>query len=221
MAPPARKLVDDRGAERAGAAGDDDVAIAEIHDRSRLRCSEIRAAAVDFPIAVARRLGTARPADLARRRGRWRLRRGFRSGRRRVRVLPCALIWRRRLRFAKRSMRAYRPAMDRRHRPLPALRQTASTLCVCDEIVPIDNRVAVLILQHPQEQDRELGTAQPRRAPFEACDADGSGCPGRASPRRSGAPPIRDAGPCSISARARGAAAADRRQELRRKRRAI
>ena len=33
-------------------------------------------------------------------------------------------------------------------------------LCVCDEIEPIANRVALLILQHPQEQDRELGSAQ-------------------------------------------------------------
>ncbi len=33
-------------------------------------------------------------------------------------------------------------------------------LCVCDAIVPIDNRVALLILQHPQEQDRALGTAR-------------------------------------------------------------
>jgi DTW domain-containing protein YfiP len=33
-------------------------------------------------------------------------------------------------------------------------------LCVCDGIVPIDNRVAVLILQHPQEQDVALGTAR-------------------------------------------------------------
>jgi len=33
-------------------------------------------------------------------------------------------------------------------------------LCVCDGIVPIDNRIAVLILQHPQEQDRTLGTAR-------------------------------------------------------------
>jgi DTW domain-containing protein YfiP len=28
------------------------------------------------------------------------------------------------------------------------------------DVQPIDNRVAVLILQHPQEQDKELGTAQ-------------------------------------------------------------
>src|SRR5581483_8669614 len=33
-------------------------------------------------------------------------------------------------------------------------------LCVCAEIAPIRNRTAVLILQHPQEQDRALGTAR-------------------------------------------------------------
>ena len=33
-------------------------------------------------------------------------------------------------------------------------------LCVCDSVEPIDNRVALLILQHPQEQDRLLGTAR-------------------------------------------------------------
>ena len=38
--------------------------------------------------------------------------------------------------------------------------QKPRSLCVCDTIVPIDNRVAVVILQHPQEQDRHLGTAQ-------------------------------------------------------------
>jgi DTW domain-containing protein YfiP len=32
-------------------------------------------------------------------------------------------------------------------------------LCVCSAIEPIDNKVFVLILQHPQEQDRELGSA--------------------------------------------------------------
>jgi len=37
-------------------------------------------------------------------------------------------------------------------------------LCVCATIKPIDNRVFVLILQHPQEQDRELGTARLLRA---------------------------------------------------------
>lgn len=33
-------------------------------------------------------------------------------------------------------------------------------LCVCGGIEPIGNRIALLILQHPQEQDRELGTAR-------------------------------------------------------------
>ena len=33
-------------------------------------------------------------------------------------------------------------------------------LCVCEGIAPIDNKVSLLILQHPQEQDRELGTAR-------------------------------------------------------------
>ena len=34
------------------------------------------------------------------------------------------------------------------------------TLCVCEAVGPVENRVAVLILQHPQEQDRLLGTAR-------------------------------------------------------------
>jgi len=33
-------------------------------------------------------------------------------------------------------------------------------LCICDGITPIENRVEILILQHPQEQDRALGTAR-------------------------------------------------------------
>src|ERR1700732_2629124 len=33
-------------------------------------------------------------------------------------------------------------------------------LCVCEGITRIDNKVSLLILQHPQEQDRELGTAR-------------------------------------------------------------
>jgi DTW domain-containing protein YfiP len=33
-------------------------------------------------------------------------------------------------------------------------------LCVCRAIEPLDNRLALLILQHPQEQDRDLGTAR-------------------------------------------------------------
>jgi DTW domain-containing protein YfiP len=38
------------------------------------------------------------------------------------------------------------------HKPQP--------LCICDSIAPIENRTALLILQHPQEQDRALGTAR-------------------------------------------------------------
>jgi DTW domain-containing protein YfiP len=34
------------------------------------------------------------------------------------------------------------------------------SLSVCDEIVPIENRVKLLILQHPQEQDQLLGTGR-------------------------------------------------------------
>ncbi len=33
-------------------------------------------------------------------------------------------------------------------------------LCVCDAVTPIENRVGLLVLQHPQEQDRLLGTAR-------------------------------------------------------------
>jgi DTW domain-containing protein len=33
-------------------------------------------------------------------------------------------------------------------------------LCVCDGITPIATRISLLILQHPQEQDRALGTAR-------------------------------------------------------------
>jgi DTW domain-containing protein YfiP len=33
-------------------------------------------------------------------------------------------------------------------------------LCICDSITPIENRVSLLILQHPQEQDRALGSAR-------------------------------------------------------------
>jgi len=44
------------------------------------------------------------------------------------------------------------PDCPRCHKPMP--------LCVCDGIMPIENRVSLLILQHPQEQDRALGTAR-------------------------------------------------------------
>ncbi len=33
-------------------------------------------------------------------------------------------------------------------------------LCICDSVTPIENRISILILQHPQEQDRALGTAR-------------------------------------------------------------
>jgi DTW domain-containing protein YfiP len=33
-------------------------------------------------------------------------------------------------------------------------------LCICDGIVRIESRISLLILQHPQEQDRALGTAR-------------------------------------------------------------
>ena len=44
------------------------------------------------------------------------------------------------------------PDCPRCLKPLP--------LCICDSITPIDNRISLLILQHPQEQDRALGTAR-------------------------------------------------------------
>ena len=33
-------------------------------------------------------------------------------------------------------------------------------LCVCDAVTPIANRIELLVLQHPQEQDKTLGTAR-------------------------------------------------------------
>jgi DTW domain-containing protein len=38
--------------------------------------------------------------------------------------------------------------------------QKPMPLCVCDGVRVIQNRIALLILQHPQEQDRALGTAR-------------------------------------------------------------
>lgn len=35
-----------------------------------------------------------------------------------------------------------------------------AALCVCADIAPLDNRIELLILQHPQEQDVALGTAR-------------------------------------------------------------
>src|SRR5512143_2056385 len=39
-------------------------------------------------------------------------------------------------------------------------------LCICDSVTPIESRIALLILQHPQEQDRALGTARLTAAHF-------------------------------------------------------
>ena len=38
--------------------------------------------------------------------------------------------------------------------------QKPQPLCICDSITPIESRISLLILQHPQEQDRALGTAR-------------------------------------------------------------
>lgn len=38
--------------------------------------------------------------------------------------------------------------------------QKPDSLCVCADLKRIDNRVGLLILQHPQEQDKALGTAR-------------------------------------------------------------
>src|SRR6266699_4327476 len=68
--------------------------------------------------------------------------------------------------------RAYMVPMT--HQPAPAAPQVSPAdqnvecphclkpraLCVCEGITRIDNKVSLLILQHPQEQDRELGTAR-------------------------------------------------------------
>jgi DTW domain-containing protein YfiP len=40
-------------------------------------------------------------------------------------------------------------------------------LCVCEDVKPIESRLALLILQHPQEQDRALGTARLTAMHFE------------------------------------------------------
>jgi tRNA-uridine aminocarboxypropyltransferase len=38
--------------------------------------------------------------------------------------------------------------------------QKPMPLCICDSVTSLDSRIALLILQHPQEQDRALGTAR-------------------------------------------------------------
>jgi DTW domain-containing protein len=40
-------------------------------------------------------------------------------------------------------------------------------LCICDSVTPIESRISLLILQHPQEQDRALGTARLTAMHFE------------------------------------------------------
>jgi DTW domain-containing protein len=40
-------------------------------------------------------------------------------------------------------------------------------LCICDSVTPIESRISLLILQHPQEQDRSLGTARLAALHFE------------------------------------------------------
>src|SRR5438445_9513443 len=40
-------------------------------------------------------------------------------------------------------------------------------LCICDSVTPIENKIGLLILQHPQEQDRALGTARLTAQHFE------------------------------------------------------
>src|SRR3954462_3799757 len=52
--------------------------------------------------------------------------------------------------------------MDPTPEPVPECPTCAKPqpLCICDSVTPIDNRIALLILQHPQEQDRALGTAR-------------------------------------------------------------
>ncbi len=47
---------------------------------------------------------------------------------------------------------------QRCQKPLP--------LCICDSVALIESRIALLILQHPQEQDRALGTARLAAAHF-------------------------------------------------------
>jgi DTW domain-containing protein YfiP len=63
---------------------------------------------------------------------------------------------------------AYAPCMS--DQPTCPRCKKSAALCVCDEVpqigTPIDNKVALLILQHPQEQDVDLGTARLAAAHF-------------------------------------------------------
>lgn len=42
-------------------------------------------------------------------------------------------------------------------------------LCVCSAIKPVNNKIEVLILQHPQEPDKELGTARIAQLSLKNC----------------------------------------------------
>ena len=80
-------------------------------------------------------------------------------------------------------------------------------LCVCEVFARINNKVSLLILQHPQEQDRYLGTARLHGAAFRGRAAQDRPCRGRAltripRPRSRSA----SAGRSSISVRSRAAA---------------
>src|SRR5262249_61897788 len=59
--------------------------------------------------------------------------------------------------------RAYTPVMSTETAAAggecPHCRKPAN-FCVCDGVVPVANRIALLTLQHPQEQERLLGTAR-------------------------------------------------------------
>ncbi|CCE10926.1 conserved hypothetical protein [Bradyrhizobium sp. STM 3843] len=45
--------------------------------------------------------------------------------------------------------------------------QKPTPLCICDSVTPVASRLSLLILQHPQEQDRALGTARLAAQHFE------------------------------------------------------
>jgi DTW domain-containing protein YfiP len=54
------------------------------------------------------------------------------------------------------------PGAAKAPEPIPecATCRKPEPLCVCDSVTPIESRLSLLILQHPQEQDRALGTAR-------------------------------------------------------------
>jgi hypothetical protein len=62
--------------------------------------------------------------------------------------------------YAKRSAPARKTLPTFEDEPVCESCGKPSSLCVCDSITPIDNRVELLVLQHPQEQDKTLGTAR-------------------------------------------------------------